>query len=160
MRLCVISDTQIPDRAPEIPSAVVKAIKEADMVIHAGDFTSSTVYYQIKALKPIKAVLGNIDDEKLNGILKPKEIFMCEKHKVGLIHGTGKSEMVLANVRRQHDETFDLVIYGHAHTASCEKIGKTIYFNPGSPTDKIFAPYNSYGIIDINSKISTKIVKL
>jgi uncharacterized protein len=164
MRLCVISDTHIPDRAPEIPAPLIKAIKESDMVIHAGDFTSADVYRQIRSLKPIKAVLGNIDESELTVLLKPKEIFTCENIKIGLLHGTGKAEMVLDNVRRQFDDTFGLVIYGHAHAASCDKFGKTIFFNPGSPTDKIFAPFNSYGIIDITrdkaAKITTTIVKL
>jgi putative phosphoesterase len=160
MRLCVISDTHIPDRSQSIPAPVIKAIKEADMVVHAGDFTSANVYHQIKTLKPCKAVLGNIDEAELTGLLAAKEVFWCQKFKTGLIHGTGKYDMVLDNVRRQFDETFALVIYGHAHAASCDKIGKTIYFNPGSPTDKIFAPYNSYGIIDIDKKIDIKIIKL
>jgi putative phosphoesterase len=160
MRLCVISDTHIPDRAPEIPSELLKAIRECDAVIHAGDFTSVDVYRQIRSLKPIKAVIGNIDEPELTVLLKTKEIFTFEGVKIGLTHGTGKSEAVLDNVRRQFDETFGLVIYGHAHTASCEKIGKTIFFNPGSPTDKIFAPFNSYGIINIEKKIETQIIRL
>jgi len=36
-----------------------------------------------------------------------------------------------------------------------------IYFNPGSPTDTIFAPYQSYGILEINGKeIKRSIVKI
>jgi predicted phosphodiesterase len=41
-----------------------------------------------------------------------------------------------------------------------EKIGKILFFNPGSATDKVFAPYNSYGIIEVNDKIDAKIIKI
>jgi predicted phosphodiesterase len=57
-------------------------------------------------------------------------------------------------------DNVDLVIFGHSHSAVNEKRGNTIYFNPGSPTDKIFALHNSYGIIEINDKIEAKIIKL
>ncbi len=36
-----------------------------------------------------------------------------------------------------------------------------IYFNPGSSTDKVFAPYNSYGVLEIkDNKIIPHIIKL
>ena len=36
-----------------------------------------------------------------------------------------------------------------------------LFFNPGSPTDKVFAAYNSYGILEINDKkVEGKIVKI
>jgi putative phosphoesterase len=78
MRLCIISDTHIPDRVAEIPAPLLKAIKESDMVVHAGDFTSADIYRQIRSLKPLKAVLGNIDEAELTILLKSKEIFTCE----------------------------------------------------------------------------------
>jgi putative phosphoesterase len=161
MRLCVLSDTHIPDRYEELPAVLTREIQDADMVIHAGDFTSVDCYEHIRSLNPnIKAVLGNIDAFELASRLKEKEVFTVEKFKIGLMHGFGKPESILDNVKKTFRDTCDLVIYGHAHEPFCEKIGKTLYFNPGSPTDKIFSTYNAYGIITIDTKIDAKIIRI
>lgn len=161
MRLCVLSDTHIPDRYEGLPAILTKEIQEADMVIHAGDFTSIECYELIRSLNSnLKAVLGNIDAHALAAILKDKEVFTVEKFKVGVMHGFGKPESILDNVKKTFRDTCDLVIYGHAHEPFCEKIGKTLFFNPGSPTDKIFATTNAFGIITIDTKIDAKIIRL
>jgi predicted phosphodiesterase len=41
-----------------------------------------------------------------------------------------------------------------------EMRGSVLYFNPGSPNDAIFAPYQSYGILEINDRIVGTIVKV
>ncbi len=160
MRLVVLADTHIPDRYENLPHPLIKEIKIADLIVHAGDFTSLEYFKELKTLKPLKAALGNLDVPELREHLKEKEVFTIQKFKVGLMHGFGRAENVFANVRKCFDDTFHLVIFGHSHAPFMEKIGKTIYFNPGSPTDKIFSPYNSYGIIDISTSIDAKIVRL
>ena len=55
----------------------------------------------------------------------------------------------------------DVVMFGHSHEPLNEKNGGVLYFNPGSPNDKVFAPYCSYGILDISEKgIIGKIIKV
>ncbi len=160
MRLCVISDTHIPDRYEDVPVSVNSALKDADLIIHAGDFTSVEYFRALESTKKLKAVLGNLDEPDLKKYLKEKEVFVISKYKIGLIHGFGKAENVLENAQKSFDETFDLIIFGHTHNPINKKIGKTVFFNPGSPTDKIFAAYNSYGIIDLNDTIDAKILKI
>ena len=42
-----------------------------------------------------------------------------------------------------------------------EKINGILYFNPGSPTDLVIAPYRSYGILEIkDNDVVGKIIKL
>ena len=160
MRIGVLADTHIPDRYEEIPSPLLKDLENCDLIIHAGDFTSLEYYETLKALKPLKAVLGNLDAPDLRPVLKEKEVFTVEKFKIGLIHGFGQAETVFENVRKSFDGACDLVIFGHTHNAFLKKIQKTLYLNPGSPTDKIFTTTNSYGIIEIGKTIQAKIIKL
>ncbi|MBI5872915.1 MAG: metallophosphoesterase family protein [Candidatus Omnitrophica bacterium] len=160
MRLGVIADTHIHDRYDELPAAVLKDLKKTDIIIHAGDFTSVEYYNELKAIKPLKAVLGNLDSAQLREYLKEKETFLLAKYKIGVMHGFGRAEGVFDLVKKTFDNTYDLVIFGHTHEPLCEKIGKTIFFNPGSPTDKIFTSVNAYGIIELDGKIEVKIVKL
>lgn len=160
MKLGVISDTHISDRYEDIPARVARALKKVDLIVHAGDFTSLEYYRQLKSIKPLLAVLGNIDTSQLNGILKEKETVILENYKIGVTHGTGGPEAVFENVKKIFNGSYDLVIFGHTHRPLCEKIGKTIYFNPGSPTDHIFTDVNSYGLIELKKTISTKIIEL
>ena len=43
----------------------------------------------------------------------------------------------------------DIIVFGHSHLPMNEYIKGVLYFNPGSATDTVFAPYRSYGIIEI-----------
>jgi putative phosphoesterase len=160
MRLGVLSDTHIPDRSETLPAAVIRELKTVDLIIHAGDFTSREYYEELKKFKPLKAVLGNLDAAELSEDLPVTETFTVADYKIGIMHGFGRPEGVLDIVKKNFDNTFDLVIFGHTHQAFCEKIGKTVFFNPGSPTDKIFAAFNSFGIIELDAFLTPKIIKI
>jgi putative phosphoesterase len=54
----------------------------------------------------------------------------------------------------------DIVIFGHSHQPFNQMVKGILFFNPGSPTDEIFAPYKSFGIIEINDTIEARIVKI
>lgn len=162
MRLGVIADTHIPDRAKDLPQEILDAFKNVDMIIHAGDFVELTVLDKLRAVcSNVRAVYGNMDTEVIRKKIPEKEILTIGKYKIGLTHGCGPSHKLvelLSQIFKSDD--LDIIIFGHSHNAFNEKIGKVLYFNPGSPTDKIFAKYNSYGIIEINDKIEAKIIKL
>lgn len=160
MKLGVIADTHIPDRYEKLPAAVTRALMNVDLIVHAGDFTSLEYYQQLKKIKPLLAVYGNIDTVQLNGILREKETVVLEGYKIGLTHGFGGQEAVFENVKKIFNSSYDLVIFGHTHRPLYEIIGKTIYFNPGSPTDHIFTDVNSYGLIELKETIAAKIIEL
>lgn len=160
MRLIVIADTHITDNNGGILSAITKELDKADLIIHAGDFTSLEFYDRLKKLKPLKAVYGNMDCSQLQITLKEKESFDLLKHKIGLMHGYGAANNVLPNIKKNFNDSFDLVIFGHSHSVLNKKEGKTLFFNPGSPTDKIFAEYNSFGVIEIDKEIKAWIIKI
>ncbi len=162
MRIGVIADTHIPDRAGEIPKIILEEFKKVDMVVHAGDLVDLGVLDKLRgACSQVKAVRGNMDHEAVRNKLPEKEIFKIGNYRFGVMHGYGAPNSLvdlLASIF-QNDKV-DIVIYGHSHRGASEKRGNTLFFNPGSPTDKIFSPYNSYGIIEINDKIEARIIKL
>lgn len=163
MRIGVLSDTHIPDRAEQIPQAIIEDFKNVDMIIHVGDFVAPEVLEELRSICPnIKAVTGNMDYEELKAILPEKEVVVIENKKIGITHGHGPSHRILDTVRYIFmGEHLDIIIFGHSHIALKQKRDNTLYFNPGSATDKIFSPYNSYGIIEINNgEVDAKIIKL
>jgi uncharacterized protein len=60
-RILVVSDTHIPDFAKAIPEALVPALKQADLILHAGDVTSVAVLDQLAGYATVRAVIGNGD---------------------------------------------------------------------------------------------------
>lgn len=162
MRIGIISDTHITSRTDSLPKEILEAFKNVEMIIHAGDLIDLSALEKLKqSCKNIKAVCGNMDNQEVRDKLPTKEIITVGAYKIAVTHGYGSP----GNIRKKITEMFkeqkiDVIIYGHSHTPFNERINDILYFNPGSPTDKIFAPYNSYGILEINDKIEAKIIKI
>ena len=96
------------------------------------------------------------------GILADKEILKIGKFKIGLTHGqghpSGLPELILNMFK---NDAVDAIIFGHSHNPTNEVKNGVLLFNPGSATDKIFAEYNSYGILEItDNKTEGTIIKL
>jgi len=162
MKIGVIADTHIPDRAKDIPRQILEAFKGVDMVIHAGDFVDLSVLDKLKTVcKEVRAVWGNMDPYTVRKNLPEKEIVKIGKYKIGIMHGYGPPNKLIELLSEIFkEEGLDIIIFGHSHCAINKREGNVLYFNPGSPTDKIFAIYNSYGIIEINDKIKARIIKI
>jgi uncharacterized protein len=162
IKIGVISDTHISGKNYELPEKILEAFKGVEMVIHAGDILDLSVLESIKrACKNVKAVAGNMDSEETKKILPEKEIIAVGKHRIGIAHGYGHPSGLTAVMERIFKgDAVDVIVFGHSHTPFNEKKGKILFFNPGSPTDKIFAPFNSYGILEVNDKIEGRIIKL
>lgn len=160
MRILVISDTHIPRVAHDLPAAIYDEIKKVDMILHAGDFVERSVYEKLKSLKDLRAVAGNMDSQFLKDNLKAKEVIEVGKFKIGLVHGHGAKRDLINTVRNEFGKV-DAIVFGHSHDAISIVKDGILFLNPGSPTDNIFAAYNSYGIIELDDKkIEGKIIKL
>jgi len=162
MKIGVISDTHISGESKNIPQKILEEFKNVDMIIHAGDLVDLNVLDQLKnACSNVKAVWGNMDPEEVRKTLPQKEVLQIGNHKIGIMHGYGSPNNLIELLTSVFkDDKVDLIIFGHSHSGLNEKRGGILFFNPGSPMDKIFAPYNSYGIIEINDKIKARIIRI
>jgi len=158
-RIGVISDTHIPKAATDLPRAVYEEFKKVDMILHAGDLIEIGVLKKLKDIAPTHAVCGNMDMHDVKAELPQKDTIEVNGFKIGLMHGYGPPAKLLDVVSQEFCRV-DVVVYGHAHVPFNEKIKKTLYFNPGSPTDRIFAAYNTYGILEIGESITGTIVRI
>ena len=160
MRILVLSDTHIPRNAPDLPEQIYEEMKRSDLVLHAGDFVEKEVYEKLRALKEVKAVCGNMDSRALREILNPKDVIQAGRFKIGLIHGYGPPRELMETVRGEFGQV-DAIVFGHSHSPINIVKDGLLFFNPGSPTDKVFASYNSYGILKVtDKKIEGEIIKL
>ncbi|MFA5156256.1 MAG: metallophosphoesterase [Candidatus Omnitrophota bacterium] len=161
-RIGVISDTHISNKQDELPAKIIAAFKAVDMIIHCGDILDLGVLDKLRQLCPdVRAVAGNMDSAETKEILPEKEIITVGKYKIGVAHGYGHPAGLAGAMEKIFKaDAVDAIVFGHSHTPLNERRKGILFFNPGSPTDKVFAPFNSYGILEINDRIKGKIIKI
>jgi hypothetical protein len=164
MKVLVLSDTHIPVAKESLPPTIVEEAKKSDVCFHAGDFISYEVFKLLSAYTTVYGVSGNMDSSEIISKLPLKRIVTLENIKLGIIHGRGAPSSLLNYIDREfYDNLGDIniFIFGHSHYPYDKEINGKIYFNPGSPTDEVFAPYCSYGILEIEgATIKRRIVKV
>lgn len=147
----MIADTHLPRGTRRLPDACLRRIHAAELLIHAGDFSSAAAYEQIAAIGPeLVAVHGNVDDAELRAELPSQTMIEREGVRIGLIHDAGPARGRLARLRRTFPEA-DAVIFGHSHMPVREREGAFEIFNPGSPTERRRAPHRAMGLAMIEA---------
>jgi uncharacterized protein len=126
-------------------------LRECDLILHAGDFTSRAAYDEIRALGPLQAVYGNADTLDLRLELPKRLRISAEGILIGLVHGDGLSGTTVQRARRGFAEApaVRCVVFGHQHCPYCETDDGVLLFSPGSPTDPRRAPQPSFGILHV-----------
>ncbi|MDI6904211.1 MAG: metallophosphoesterase [Candidatus Bathyarchaeia archaeon] len=133
----LIADTHIPVRAREIPRRVFEVFEGVDFIIHAGDLVDLSVIDELEQLAPVLAVYGNMDGPEIRGKLPKTNSVKVSDWKIGVMHdpgalfGMGK----IREIAKQNG--FNVLVYGHTHNPSIKWEGKTLFINPGSPTNPL-----------------------
>jgi putative phosphoesterase len=131
----LIADTHVPARARCIPKMVFKIFENVDFIVHAGDLVRLSVIDELEQLAPVLAVHGNMDGPEVSGALPKINSLKIYGWKIGVMHdpntlfGRGK----MREIAKQNG--FNVLVYVHTHNANLKWEGKTLYINPGSPTN-------------------------
>lgn len=134
MKIGLISDTHIPERASKLPITVLEAFKDVDLILHAGDITSPQVIAELEEIAPVKAVQGNMDRIFSDEIPK-SQLIEVEDFKIGLNHGVVYPKGDTLQLKYIAMELgANIFISGHTHKPEIEKIDDILFLNPGSPT--------------------------
>lgn len=129
-KILLLSDTH-----NYIDDAILKYVKQVDEVWHAGDIGNLEVTDAIKALKPLRAVYGNIDDAKVRIEFPEHDRFKCESVDVWMTHIGGYPNKYDKRVK---DELIKnppkLFICGHSHILKVipDKKLNLLHMNPGA----------------------------
>ncbi len=129
-KILLLSDTH-----SFIGDDILKYVKQADEVWHAGDIGDLKVTDAIKKLKPLRAVYGNIDNAEARLEFPEHLKFRCEGVKVWITHIGGYPGRYTPAVRNQiRIHTPDLFICGHSHILKVinDKKLKLLHMNPGA----------------------------
>jgi len=133
----LIADTHVPVRAREIPRIVFEVFEKVDFIVHAGDLVDMSVIDELEHLAPVLAVYGNMDGPEIRGKLPKLNSVRVSDWNIGIMHNPGAlfGMKKMREIARQ--KGFDVLVYGHTHHPSTKWEGKTLYINPGSPTNPL-----------------------
>jgi hypothetical protein len=148
----VVSDTHVPQRARILPPDVWAAIEEADLVVHAGDWTGLPLLDEFeRRSRSLLAVRGNNDGPEFDDRLPLTAGATVDGVRVAVVHETGPKHGREGRIDTDFPDA-DLVVFGHSHipwdTVTPE--GRRIV-NPGSPTDRRRQPRKTYLTLTLDS---------
>ena len=136
-RLLLISDTHLPTRARRLPDALWRAVDDADVVVHAGDWVDEATLDALEGRAArLIGVYGNNDGEGLRSRLPEIARVEIDRLRMGVVHETGAA---VGRERRADDAhaDLDLLVFGHSHIPwDSVTPGGMRMLNPGSPTDR------------------------
>ena len=142
MMVGVVSDThdnvEMVERAVEVLNSY-----ELELVIHAGDIVAPFTLKRFSGLRAkMVCVFGNNDGEKTLlakaasslgiGISEQPLELEIGGRKILVFHGFGgaRTTEIAARALASTGE-YDVVVYGHTHEASIERLGSALVLNPG-----------------------------
>jgi uncharacterized protein len=129
-KILLLSDTH-----SHIDETILKYVALADEVWHAGDIGNLLVTDTLKQLKPLRAVFGNIDDDKARIEFPLHNRFMCEGVDVWITHIGGYPGKYNQNIREDLVKNPPkLFICGHSHILKVQFDQKLnlLHMNPGA----------------------------
>ena len=146
MLLAIIADTHLPRGTRRLPNACIARLKEADLIVHAGDLSTLTVLEELRSYGEVIAVHGNVDDREVRATLPQAATFDAAGVTVAVVHDAGPRGGRLNRLRRRFPDA-GAVIFGHSHIPLHERTPDGFQiFNPGSPTDRRRAPHHTMGL--------------
>ena len=176
MKIGVLSDTHL-----STPTGIVATVKHTirnkrtledvctilrqhfqgvELILHAGDFVDMAVFEALQHIAPVEAVRGNMDRIDIQRRFPTKKVVEREGFKIGLTHGDGAPQGIIDRVRQYFPEKVDAIVFGHSHQPVNEVRDGILFFNPGSPTDRVFASYNSIGILELADTITGRLIRV
>jgi uncharacterized protein len=149
--LAVISDTHLPRGARRIPDACIERMRESDLILHAGDFTSADVIRDLERLgPPLAGVHGNVDSEEVRRMLPAVRTVDADGAKIAMVHDAGPAAGRLERMRGRFPDA-DAVVFGHSHIPIHQEHNGFHIFNPGSPTDRRRQARHTMGLAEVGA---------
>ena len=100
MLIAVISDTHLPRGPRRLPADCVRRIAGADLLLHAGDFSTREVLRELEAIgPPLLGVHGNVDSPEFRRLLPAERIVEAEGARIAMIHDAGPRSGRLTRLR-------------------------------------------------------------
>jgi putative phosphoesterase len=129
-RIGLISDTH-----GFLDEKVKSHFEECDEIWHAGDFGNIFIAEELRKIKPVRGVYGNIDGQDVRNDFKENLFFTCEDVSVLLRHIGGSPPNYNPETRKLLDlHKPQLFIAGHSHILKViyDEKKQCLHMNPGA----------------------------
>ena len=129
-KILLLSDTH-----SYLDAQILKFVKQADEVWHAGDIGDLKVTDTLKKLKPLRAVYGNIDDATARLEFPLDNKFTVENVSVWMTHIGGYPNKYNQRIREEIQQNPPKIfISGHSHILKIQfdKKLNLLHLNPGA----------------------------
>jgi len=129
-KILLLSDTH-----SHIDDTILKYVNQTDEIWHAGDIGDLKVTDTLKSLKPLRAVYGNIDNDKARMEFPLNNRFYCENVDVWITHIGGYPGKYNQEIRNEiQNNPPKLFICGHSHILKVQfdKKLNLLHMNPGA----------------------------
>jgi uncharacterized protein len=144
VRLVLTADTHVPKRARDLPEQLWRAIDEADVVVHAGDWVDVSLLDRLEQRSArLIGVYGNNDGPALRARLPEVARAELDGVRLAVVHETGAAAGREARCARRFPDA-DVLVFGHSHIPWDNTAGELRLLNPGSPTDRRRQPHATF----------------
>lgn len=129
-KILLLSDTH-----GHLDDRIKSYAQDADEIWHAGDIGTIAITDELKKIKPVRAVFGNIDGTEIRKEFPLNARFMCEDVDVWITHIGGYpgrySPAVKEEIKKDPPKLF---ITGHSHILKVmhDKKLNLLHMNPGA----------------------------
>jgi len=139
-RIGLISDTHGLLR-PE----ALHALQGSELILHAGDVGKPEILDALRAVAPVVAIRGNVDNGAWASALPATEAIETEFALIYMLHDVNALDLdpVAAG--------FQVIISGHSHKPARSQRAGVLYINPGSAGPKRFSLPTTIARLDLNA---------
>ena len=124
MLIAIISDTHLPRGSRRLPDECVERIAGADLVLHAGDFTTIDAVRELEAIgPPLQAVHGNVDTAEVRDLLPIVRDVKTENVRIAMIHDAGPRIGRLTRMRLRFPDADAVVFFLNRMRVRCPMRG-------------------------------------
>ncbi|MGH3752458.1 MAG: metallophosphoesterase family protein [Pseudonocardiaceae bacterium] len=158
MKLLLMADTHVPHRARDLPQQLWRAVAEADVVVHAGDWVCVELLDALLArANRLIGVVGNNDGPPLSARLPEIATAQLDGVRLAVVHETGSARGREQRCAARFPDT-DVLVFGHSHIPwdTTAPTGLRL-LNPGSPTDRRRQPTCTWMTAEIEKTHLTQV---
>ncbi len=133
----------------------LEALKDSELIIHAGDIGRPLVLESLRGIAPVVAVRGNIDKEQWAKALPKWEVVEIAQTRLYVIHDLKELDIDPAAAG------FSAVISGHSHQPSIQARKGVLLLNPGSAGPRRFKLPVSVALVSVkDGMLEAQVIEL
>jgi putative phosphoesterase len=110
----------------------LRALRGAELIIHAGDVGKPEILEELRRLAPVVAVRGNVDREDWALSLPARAVAEAGPVKIYVLHDVNDLDL------KPEATGFQIVVSGHSHKFGRSERSGVLYINPGSAGPRRF----------------------